>query len=173
MLGGVAIAAPSGQSDEIVGLLRLCADKDLAKRLLEHQATWKKVYEENQALLHKIQKVKDLEAAQSRLATKESRVDEKLSQVDAKVNAVMDGARAQAADIVRQAEEKRQGLAEWQDRLAKETGIIEERAKKVEDQEKLVDKLLGDAEKTNKHAKAERAELKRRRDALINAAKEV
>ena len=147
MVGIVAITAPPAQGDEIIGLLRLCADPELAKKLAEHQEAWEEVYRKNGALLKKASKIKDLDAAKETLDAKLAMASTAEANAKRIADETIAGAKSKAAEIESTARHAFDGLDERNASLdarvsdldAVEAALVE-REKKVARAEAAVDK---------------------------------
>jgi len=163
---GVVIQPPQQMPNEVLGLLRLAADPDLARVLLAHQDTWEKVYKENEALLKQIQKVKDLDAAKERVAKSQAAADEVLRQNDIRVKSLLEDAEKRAEDIVARAQARTEGLDSREREINERIHALDVRAAAVAEHEAQAEKLLASVEKTRRAVQEERKAMADKRKRL-------
>jgi len=97
MMGQVGISPPPPVvPDEVLGLLRLVADPDLASKLLAQRAEWAKAHEANEKLVAKIKQKGKLDQLVAGAEHRALEVDRALAKAKADAEGIVSGAKLEA-----------------------------------------------------------------------------
>jgi len=158
----------------VQGLLRLCADPDLARTLLEHREAWAKVHADNAATLAKMSKIRNVEAAQAKADAALKDASAVLERAKREADSILSAARHDAEEITRQAQSQTDGFAETHSHQAEREEYLQRRDNGLAERESAI-RLKEDATtKAKKAADADRKaarEAKRQVEAMLKGVK--